>query len=96
MKTKFMKNDVLEIYIPDPEKWSEKLKTLEVVKETALFGSGIHAVVWKAGEAIPVIKKEFEKEKEKSYQINKIPPSLEDVFVALIEDYDREHPGDKR
>ncbi|MFC1576536.1 ABC transporter ATP-binding protein, partial [Candidatus Omnitrophota bacterium] len=96
MKTKFMKNDVLEIYTPDPEKWSEKLKGLKEVKETALFGSGIHAVVWKAAEAIPVIENEFKKEKTEGYKVNKIPPSLEDVFVALIEDYDREHGETKK
>ena len=91
-----MKNQVLEIYSPDPEGWAEKLKTLKEVKETALFGSGIHAVVWKAEEAIPAIKNEFQKEKVENYEVNKIPPSLEDVFVSLIEDYDAEHGEDKR
>jgi len=91
MKTKFMKNDVLEIYMPDSEAWLEKLAALSFVKETALFGAGIHAVTIDSKEAVSLIEKMFKEKGIKDYSVKKIEPSLEDVFVSLIENYDMEH-----
>ena len=88
MKTDFMKNDVLEINIAESETWMEKLEKLDIVKEAALFGNSIHAVVPDSEEAIPAIKKMFAQEMVKDFSVKAIEPSLEDVFVALIEDYD--------
>lgn len=90
LKTAYMKNDVLEITLSDAQEWIEKLKSLDVVKETALFGSMLHMVVADAETAIPLIKMFFEKEKIKEFGIKKIEASLEDVFVSLIESYDDE------
>jgi len=98
MKTKFMKNEILEIYAPDPEPWSEKIASLDGVKETSLFGSGIHAVVTDSTRARTGIERAFDEARVKEYNVNKIPPSLEDVFVSLIENYkepDSEHESQK-
>lgn len=91
MKTKFMKNDVLQIEMPDPESGIEKLKSVEGVKETALFGAGIHAVAIGAESTIPRIKKLVARENIKNFSVKKIDPTLEDVFVSLIENYDLTH-----
>ncbi|MCX5665744.1 MAG: ABC transporter ATP-binding protein, partial [Candidatus Omnitrophica bacterium] len=91
MKTKFMKDEIIQIRVDEPEEWSEKISAVEGVSEAALFGSAIHAVSPDAKKAIPSIKKLFEKEDLKDYRIAKIKASLEDVFVSLIEDYDKEH-----
>jgi ABC-2 type transport system ATP-binding protein len=91
MKTKFMKSEVLSINIANPEEESEKLASLSCITDVALFGSGIHATVSDSADAMPRIKKLFEEEKIKSYTVDKIEPSLEDVFVSLIENYDRDH-----
>ena len=56
MKNDNMKNEVLEITLPDAQSWLEKLSQLEGVKEAALFGSNIHAVVYDSFKAIPAIK----------------------------------------
>jgi len=93
MKTKFMKDEIIQIRVDEPEEWSEKISNVEGVSEAALFGSAIHAVSPDAKKAIPSIKKLFEKEDLKDYKIAKIKASLEDVFVSLIEDYDKEHPA---
>jgi ABC-2 type transport system ATP-binding protein len=91
MKTKIMKNDILEIIVAQAENWVERISKLESVKETALFGVNIHAVVHEAKQAQEAIKNIFEKDGIRQYSINKIMPSLEDVFVSLIENYDEEH-----
>jgi ABC-2 type transport system ATP-binding protein len=91
MKTECMKEDVLDIQLAGSEGWLEKISALPAVKEAALFGISIHVVVENARMAVPLIKKMFEKEGVKKYKVVKIKASLEDVFVSLIEDYDKEH-----
>ena len=92
MKTKFMKDEVMEIRIAGAEEWLGRLLNVEGIKEAALFGNRIHAVTKDAEKAKPVIEKLFFSAGVKEYAVNKIKPSLEDVFVSSIEDYDKEHP----
>lgn len=89
MKTSCMKNEVLEIILPDSQNWLERIGKLDGVKEAALFGSNIHAVVYESAKAIPAIKEFLQKENLAGSGVNKIMPSLEDVFVSSIEEYDR-------
>ena len=91
MKTKYMQNDILEVRVADTQAWTEKLKSLPEVREVALFGANIHAVVSEGEAGSAAIKRLFEENEVSEYKISKIIPSLEDVFVSLIENYDREH-----
>ncbi len=91
MKTKIMKNDILEVVIPRAETWLEKISKLKEIKETALFGVNIHAVVYEAKSAIDALDRLFSGGGAVGYSIKKILPSLEDVFVSLVENYDAEH-----
>lgn len=91
MKTKVMKQEILEIIMPQAQMWLEKIVQLESIKDTALFGVNIHAVAYDAQKATLDLKKLFEGEGMSDYSVNKIKASLEDVFVSLIEDYDAEH-----
>jgi len=90
MKIKCMKNEVLEIEISNSQSWLEKVSKIEGVKESALFGATIHAVVYDSTKAIPAIRDYLEKEGATGFSVNKILPSLEDVFVSSIENYDKE------
>ena len=91
MKTDFMKEAVLDIKIPQPEVWMEKIEKLDSVKEAALFGNSIHAIVPEADKAITDIKKMISGEGVKEFSVMRIEPTLEDVFVSSIEDYDEAH-----
>jgi len=90
LKTKFMKGEVLEITVANPELWVEKLTGLAGVQETALFGTTVHAVVGKAAREKEGVEKYLRDNKAEDCQVARIKPSLEDVFVSLIEDYDQE------
>ncbi|MDD5238629.1 MAG: ABC transporter ATP-binding protein [Candidatus Omnitrophica bacterium] len=94
MKTSCMKNEVFEITLANSQDRLEGMSKVEGVKEAALFGATIHIVAYDSGKAIPGIKKFLEKEKAGEFTINKILPSLEDVFVSQIEDYDQEHKAE--
>ncbi len=84
-----MKEEVLKIAVLKPQDWIDKLSELEGVKEAALFGMALHVIVKEAGQATSLIREEFLKAGLKDYSIEKIPASLEDVFVSMIEAYDR-------
>ena len=92
MKTKIMKDEVLEITVPNAEDWVDRIASARGVKDTALFSTRIHAVATDSSVAIPAIKGLFAKAEVKDYDVRKILPSLEDVFVSSIENYDKEHP----
>jgi len=95
MKTKCMKNEVFEIVLANAQGWLERITRIEGIKEAALFGANIHVVVYDSTKTIPAIKEFLTKEKAGEFYINKILPSLEDVFVSSIENYDREHENKK-
>ena len=88
LKRECMREEVLKISVASPEDWIEKLGKLESVKEVALFGVALHAVVKDAGQAKADIPGLFSRESIKDFSIEKINASLEDVFVSLIESYD--------
>ncbi|MDD5042945.1 MAG: ABC transporter ATP-binding protein, partial [Candidatus Omnitrophica bacterium] len=91
MKIGIMKHEILEVSMPQAEMWIDEISGLESVKETALFGVNIHAVVFDAQKAALDIKKVLDSRGASGYSINKIKASLEDVFVSLIENYDAQH-----
>jgi len=92
MKSSVMKNEVLEITLADSQNWLERLSQVAGIKDAALFGSNIHAVVYDSVLAIPAIEAFFQKENIRQASVKKITPSLEDVFVSAIEEYDQSEP----
>jgi ABC-2 type transport system ATP-binding protein len=83
MRQKYMKQDVLEIEV------DRTIEAMEIIFsnkiETAVFGSLLHAAVENADESIPRIRQMLEESGIVVTRIKKITPSLEDVFVSLIE-----------
>jgi len=83
MRQKYMKQDVLEI---ETDRTIEAMEIIFGNKiETAVFGSLLHATVENAEESIPRIRQMLEASGIGVSRIEKITPSLEDVFVSLIE-----------
>ncbi len=91
LKTSLMKEAVLEVRTDRPREAAELLETLPGVRGAALFGQTIHAVVEDAQqEAILRFRAALEGAGFAASRIERIPPSLEDVFVSLVEARDRE------
>ena len=93
LKTTAMRGDVLEISIPHPETWIHPFLQLKNVREAALFGTTLHIVVDNAEQTIPIIEEQCAKQGMNDYTIHKIMPSLEDVFVSLIDTYKKTEHG---
>jgi len=91
MKTTCMKDEVLDIRMEGTEDWVDRIATVPGVKEAALFGTAIHAVVKSAEKEGSAIREFLSKGGISDVKITKILPTLEDVFVTLIENYDEAH-----
>lgn len=83
MKQKYMTRYVLEVEV------DKVVDAMEVMNrngiETAIFGSLLHATVDNMEKAVPRIKEVLQEAGIKAHRIERIVPSLEDVFVSLIE-----------
>jgi ABC-2 type transport system ATP-binding protein len=89
LKTEHMPEDVLEVLCDRPEAVMGPIEQLPAVKEVALFGRGLHVVAASGAEAAPQIRSLLAGRGHRIERVEAIVPSLEDVFVSLIEARDR-------
>ena len=89
LKTEWMQEEVLECLSDRPQEAMDIIEAIPGVKEVALFGTALHIVVEDAALAAGVIQKRLTGQGFPVSRIEKIVPSLEDVFVSLIEARDR-------
>lgn len=92
LKTSFMRQSVLELVCDRPEEALLAVERLAGVHEASLFGRGIHLVVddpeaVRAALATAVAQWGYRVER-----LERIAPSLEDVFVSLIRARDAAEP----
>jgi ABC-2 type transport system ATP-binding protein len=79
----------LEVFCQNPETAMGEIEKLPDVKEAALFGRGLHVVATDAVAAEISIRQLLGQMQLHIERVEKITPSLEDVFVSLIEARDR-------
>ena len=89
LKTELMHEDVLEVLSPHPEELMAELERLPGVKEVALFGKGLHLVADGGASVARSVAEYLRSSGRPDARIEIITPSLEDVFVSLIEAHDR-------
>jgi len=89
LKHEAMQEDVLEVICDRPEAAMEALAGLDAVKEAALFGNSLHLVADDGQRAAEETRRRLDERGIVVRQIEHITPSLEDVFVSLIEARDR-------
>ena len=81
LRRNYWRHEIIEIEADDAVGAMDVLLKNKI--ETELFGSSLHMTVESAEKVIPQIKDIFEKTNIAVNRIEKINPSLEDVFVAL-------------
>ncbi len=90
LKTELMREDVLEVHCDRPHEAMEVIAAMPGVKEAALFGRGLHVVTDKGEQVLRDLQAMLP---AKGFAVERIEPvaaSLEDVFVSLVENRDRE------
>ncbi|MFA6451001.1 MAG: ABC transporter ATP-binding protein [bacterium] len=89
LKSELMKDHVLEVFCERPQDAMAEIEKLPEVKETALFGRGLHIVAADQDAAIEAVRRKLAEKGCALFSAEKIAPALEDVFVSLIEARDR-------
>lgn len=90
LKTHFIHDEIVEVQCEHPPEALDALDTVPGVKKASLFGNGVHVVVKQAQAAVPLLVSRLEACGIRVVRAERISPSLEDVFVSLIEAHDRE------
>ena len=85
MKKKYLTNPIIEVECSDPLKALEVLQKNNQILEISIFGLHLHINVLNEKEGIKIIEKTLESNGISILNVNKIVPSLEDVFIHLIE-----------
>ena len=85
LKERYMAEDVLNLECPDPFRMLQTIAGIPEVQEAALFGRGLHLSVADAQAAIPAIIAALQASQTEYTKLEPIRPSLEDVFVSIIE-----------
>ena len=89
LKTELMQETVLDVLCDHAETAMVDVEGLPSVKEAALFGRGLHVVADDGPRAAAEIRRLLEGQGRRVERVEQIVPSLEDVFVSLIEARDR-------
>lgn len=90
LKNELMRDDVLEVVCERPQDALEDIEKIEGIRDVALFGRSLHVVAADGKRAAADLRAMLGARGYQPTRIEKITPSLEDVFVSLIEARDRE------
>jgi ABC-2 type transport system ATP-binding protein len=85
LKTELMQEDVLEVHCERPQEAMEEISHLAGVKEVALFGKSLHVVTEDGAATASLLRTVLPGKGYAAPRVEAIAPSLEDVFVSLIE-----------
>lgn len=90
LKEHDMADQVLRIECERPQEALVTVSSVPDVRDAALFGRDIHVMVADADVLAPRLRAALEAAGFKAESVERITPSLEDVFVSLIEARDRQ------
>lgn len=90
LKEEKMRWQLLELDCEVPMQALEIVREIPVCLDVGLYGKYIHIVVEDVNVAMPVVEEVLKKRGLKIKRAERISPSLEDVFVSLIEASERE------
>jgi ABC-2 type transport system ATP-binding protein len=97
LKTRHMHDKIIDLRCADPQALVAPIKALPEVRDAALFGSGLHIVTPDDETAIEAINRLLVDQGlgPETVTMETILPSMEDVFISLIEEVDRKSDNGK-
>ncbi len=90
LKTSIMQETVLEVVCDNPQEAIAVVEGIPGVREAALFGTALHVVAEGDTDLTSAVVAALERGGFSVAKAGRITPSLEDVFVSLIEARDRQ------
>jgi ABC-2 type transport system ATP-binding protein len=91
LKTGLIGETILDLRCPKPQDLMDPLSTLAGIRDVALFGAGLHLKVDDDAIARRHIRRLTDSLGLSQVSLTRIVPTMEDVFVSLIEKEDRRH-----
>jgi ABC-2 type transport system ATP-binding protein len=85
LKTRMMQEQIIDLRCPAPQDVIDSLIRLPEVRDASLFGAGLHIVSGNASAAMTAITRLMDDQAIPIHSMERIQPSMEDVFVSLIE-----------
>ncbi|HEX8984488.1 MAG TPA: ABC transporter ATP-binding protein [Bryobacteraceae bacterium] len=89
LKRQLDSHQLLDLESSDARESMRLLEGLEGLSEIAVFGGGLHITAADAGAAAPRIRERLASAGIRIERLERIAPSMEDVFVAMIEAEER-------
>jgi len=89
LKTEVMRDKIIDLRCPEPQELIAPLKGLTEIRDAALFGTGLHLVTPDAAAAEAAVRRLLTDLNITEVAMETIMPSMEDVFISLIEEVDR-------
>lgn len=88
LKTRLMDAHILDIRCARPQEIIDVVSALPEVQDVALFGAGLHVKVADPDAADTALSNLMEQKQRPEAVMARILPTMEDVFVSLIEKED--------
>jgi len=89
LKRELESRSILRLDSSDPLETMKALESAKGISDVAVFGSGLHVTVQDPQAAIPQIRERLAGRNIAIDRLEEIQPSMEDVFVAMIEQEDQ-------
>ncbi len=88
--------DILDLRCYAPQNQVDKLLELPEIRDVSLFGAGLHIVTTDTVAATAAITETLADQDIRIDSLQPIAPSMEDVFISLIEEVDRNREVGKK
>ena len=91
LKSELVEETIIDIRFPRPQELLDDLAAVTGVRDVALFGAGLHLKVDDDQGTMKRIRDKIHQMGMNDVNLSPIVPTMEDVFVSLIEKEDRNH-----
>jgi ABC-2 type transport system ATP-binding protein len=92
LKASLESHTLLDLVSSDVLESMNLLETMDGIKEVAVFGGGLHVTVNDPAVVEPLIRQALGRRQIAIQRLEVVQPSMEDVFVAMIEQQERSQP----